>query len=87
MKLVKYNDPILYEAPARFDFNDPPMDPVELADNLKNTMVELRGVGLSANQVGIPYQVFAAGDFTMPEDIIVAFNPRIVFVYLTLVYS
>lgn len=79
MKLVKSTDPILQTTPQRFDFNDPPMDPKQLADDLKKAMLEFRGVGLSANQVGIPYQVFVAGDPNDPDNIITAFNPRIVF--------
>ena len=49
MKLVDSKDPILRTPPKRFDFNDPPMDPKQLADDLKEAMVEFRGVGLSAN--------------------------------------
>lgn len=79
MKLVKSSDPILHTAPERFDFNNPPMDPKQLADDLKEAMLKFRGVGLSANQVGIPYQVFVAGDPNDPDNIITAFNPRIVF--------
>ena len=79
MKLVKASDPILHSTPERFDFNDPPMDPKQLADDLKEAMVKFRGIGLSANQVGIPYQVFVAGDYNDPENIVACFNPRIVF--------
>ena len=56
MKLVKYNDPILHEAPQRFNFSDPPMDPLQLSEDLKEAMIKFKGVGLSANQVGLPYQ-------------------------------
>ncbi len=79
MKLVKSSDPILSTPPQRFNFNDPPMDPKQLADDLKQAMIEMRGVGLSANQVGLPYQVFVAGDPNDPDNIITAFNPRVVF--------
>ena len=79
MKLVKSSDPILSIPPQRFNFDDPPMDPKQLADDLKQAMVEMRGVGLSANQVGIPYQVFVAGDPNDPDNIITAFNPKVVF--------
>lgn len=79
MKLVKSSDPILRTAPERFDFNNPPMDPKQLADDLKEAMIGFRGIGLSANQVGIPYQVFVAGDYNDPDNIVTCFNPRIVF--------
>lgn len=79
MKLVKSNDPILHEAPQRFDFNNPPVDPVQLAQDLKQAMVDNRGVGLSANQVGLPYQVFVIGDPNDPDNIVSVFNPKVVF--------
>jgi len=54
-----------------FDFNNPPMDPVELAGRLKVTMKLYDGLGLSANQCGLPYRVFV-----MTPDFI-CFNPEI----------
>jgi len=79
MKLVKRSDPILSTPPQRFDFKNPPVDPKQLADDLKQAMVDMRGVGLSANQVGLPYRVFVAGDPNDPDNIITAFNPIVVF--------
>jgi len=79
MKLVDSKDPVLNTPPQRFNFNNPPMDPKQLADDLKQAMIEMRGVGLSANQVGIPYQVFVAGDPNDPDNILTAFNPKVVF--------
>ena len=77
--LVNDNDPILHQPTERFDFNDPPIDPHELAANLKETMVAKRGIGLSANQVGVPYSVFCIGDFNDPDNIVSVFNPKIVY--------
>lgn len=57
-----------------FDFADPPVDPTELAMDLVRIMAEQNGLGLSANQLGLPYRVFCmrgAPPF-------VCFNPRIV---------
>jgi peptide deformylase len=51
------------------------MDPVELAQELVRIMIDSRGYGLAANQLGVPYRVFAM--FTQPENT-VCFNPRIV---------
>ena len=76
--LVKDTDPVLHEPCQQFDFNNPPMDPVELAKNLKETMVASKGVGLSANQVGLPYKVFVVGDPKDPDNVVPFFNPRIV---------
>ena len=60
-----------------FDFDNPPIDPLEFFTNLKDTMVHLRGLGLSANQVGFPYKVFVMGDYKKPDDILGIFNPKI----------
>lgn len=75
MELLNRNDPILTTECEEFDFENPPMDPETLAQSLVDKMYELNGMGLAANQVGIPYRVFAMrGD---PENF-VCFNPRIV---------
>lgn len=44
-----------------FDFNSPPIQPRYLAISLIETMVKNRGVGLAANQCGLPYRVFVMG--------------------------
>ena len=75
MKLVNQNDPALTKPCDVFDFSNPPMDPIELAQNLVKTMYDNNGIGLSANQVGIPYRVFALRG--APENF-VCFNPKIV---------
>jgi peptide deformylase len=41
-------------------------------------MVKRRGVGLSANQVGVPYSIFVIGHPDTPDDIICVVNPKIV---------
>lgn len=73
-ELVKPNDPILREKLPRFDFRNPPMDPVELAYTLCDTMIHNNGQGLAANQIGLPYRVFAIKSNPM----LVCFNPVIV---------
>ena len=77
--LVDKTDPVLKQPCQRFDFANPPVDPVELVDALKKLMIEKRGVGLSANQVGLPYQVFVIGDPTDPDNIEAVFNPKVVY--------
>lgn len=57
-----------------FNFNEPPVDPIELAKNLYETLMSTDYLGLSAPQVGLPYRVFALR--TNPG--LVCFNPRIV---------
>lgn len=58
-----------------FNFNTPPLDPIELAGDLVKTMYEYNGIGLAAPQVGLPYRVFCMRG--APENI-VCFNPKIV---------
>jgi len=73
LSLVKENDPILKTETQKFDFNSG-IDPIEIAKNLTETMIANNGLGLSANQVGLPYRVCAITGNTVR----VMFNPRIV---------
>ncbi len=57
-----------------FNFADPPTDPIQLAQDLFETLMSTDYLGLSAPQVGLPYRVFALR--TNPG--LVCFNPRIV---------
>jgi peptide deformylase len=73
-ELVPCTDPILKQPLERFDFENPPMDPIELAHDLAETMIANNGLGLSANQMGLPYRAFAMTG----EKIVVCFNPMVV---------
>lgn len=73
--LVDKNDPILRTRLEEFDFTNPPVDPIQLAHDLAQSMLAHdNGIGLSANQIGLPYRVFAVRS----NPILVCFNPRIV---------
>lgn len=74
LKLIVGKDPALLEPAEKFDFNDPPCDPWDLAEALVKVMIDHNGMGLSACQVGIPYSVFAM----VGEPNHVMFNPKIV---------
>jgi peptide deformylase len=76
--ILKLTNEILRQPTQRFDFNNPPMDPTELFENLRDTMIDSNGLGLAANQVGIPYNVFVIGNPHIPESIFSVFNPKIV---------
>lgn len=73
-KLVSSDHPILRQVMEPFNFMDPPTDPVQLARDLTETMISNNGLGLSANQIGLPYRVFAIN----ANPVYVCFNPRIV---------
>jgi peptide deformylase len=75
LKLVPATDPILRTKCDDFDFENPTIWPVELAKDLVKFMYDNNGIGLAANQVGLPYRVFAMRGH--PENF-VCFNPRIV---------
>lgn len=73
-QLVPSNHPLLKQKLEEFDFSNPPTDPIQLAHDLAETMLDNNGLGLSANQIGLPYRAFAI----KAEKIIVCFNPKIV---------
>lgn len=60
-KLVDPHSEILKQRIDDFSFDSPPVDPRYLSISLIETMVHNYGLGLSANQVGLPYRVFVMG--------------------------
>jgi peptide deformylase len=74
LPLVEQTHPILFKELDTFDFNNPPIDPVELGNNLIETMSAKNGLGLSANQCGLPYRCFVLRS----QDPFIVFNPRLV---------
>ena len=73
MELIKFTDPALRNPPKPFDFEE---DANQLADTLWERCRELKGLGLSANQVGIDAKVFVMGvDEESRKDII---NPEVI---------
>jgi peptide deformylase len=75
MELISHNDPVLTNVCDTFDFNNPPFDPITFSKDLIKFMYDNNGVGLAANQIGVPYRIFAMRGY--PENF-VCFNPRIV---------
>lgn len=74
LKLLPENDPMLFQVMEEFDFSNPPVDPEKLALDLIDTMRAKQGIGLSANQAGLPYRVFVMeGDPAW-----VCFNPKVI---------
>lgn len=72
--LVHHTDPVLYKETKRFVFSNPPYNPAELANELIQLMIKHKGIGLSANQVGIPYKVFVMWS----QEPMAIFNPNII---------
>lgn len=75
LKLVDKYDPILYTPTQPIDFANPQVDLGYLTLSLIETMTHNHGMGISANQVGLPYRVCA---INMGKEAIVMFNPKIV---------
>ena len=61
MKLVEQTDPILRKVCEPFDFNEPVMDPYELAEGLHEIRRKDGGIGLAAPQVGIDTRALVIG--------------------------
>ncbi len=77
LKLVDFYDPILRQATIPFDFNQhEATKKVEYyAHSLSETMNKLGGLGLSANQCGLPHRVCA---INMGSEAWVMFNPYLI---------
>jgi len=74
VELIKFTDPALRKVPETFDFETG--NAKELADTLWEESRRLRGLGLSANQVGIDSKVFVMGsDDTNRKNV---FNPTVI---------
>lgn len=72
--LVPCDHPILHTPTEEFDFTNPPIDPVELVNDMIETMAHNKGMGLAAPQVGLPYRMFVLWS----QETLAVFNPRIV---------
>lgn len=75
MQLVSQNDPILKISCKDWDFSNPAFDLISFSKELVKFMRESNGIGLAANQVGVPYRIFAMRG--APENF-VCINPKIV---------
>ena len=59
LELVSPYDPILHKPCAKFDFRNPQVDIANFGKALVQFMYDNNALGISANQVGYPYQIFA----------------------------
>ena len=78
--LVPANHPLLSTKLENFDLKNPPVDPVELATDMLAHMRYFGGIGLSANQLGLPFNMFVLGDHPGMEKGLkmTCFNPMII---------
>ena len=78
LKLTPNTHPILHERIEKCSYN---LDRVEISKILKDNMIHHKGVGLSANQLGINERVFVMIRDIEFNEIIVCFNPQIIKTY------
>lgn len=74
LDLIPNLNSILHTATPEFNFDPAPINPVELYNNLGETMLAKGGIGLAAPQCGLPYHFFVI----RTDPIIGMFNCRIV---------
>ena len=79
-QLIEEASNVLRTPPPEFDFENPPEDPIEIAKNMAEAMDKFGGLGLSCNQVGLPYRMFVMR--TMHEGdkeskVIPYYNPKL----------
>ena len=74
--LLPEDHPVLHQEPLPWIFDPPQADPKLMYDIMLENMVYHHGLGLSANQIGMPVKVFSMriDDTDMA---IVCFNPEI----------
>jgi peptide deformylase len=74
--LLPEDHPVLHQEPLTWIFDPPQADPKLMYDIMLENMVYHRGLGLSANQIGMPVKVFAMR-IDESDNAIVCFNPEI----------
>lgn len=75
MKLITFPNDILRERMPDFDFENPVMNPMQLEKEMVELMVREKGIGLSANQVGIRARVIVI----FPKDLSLELGPFAMF--------
>jgi peptide deformylase len=73
--LIPADHPVLYRPIPEYDFSDANENPNELASTLVETCKKHNGLGLSANQCGIPRRVFVMG---ADDEYVAFFNPKVI---------
>lgn len=74
LDLIEEGSDFLTKPVPTFDFSNTDVDTVKLVNDLIETMTHHRGIGLSANQCGLPHRVFVMWS----EKPLACFNPRII---------
>jgi peptide deformylase len=78
LNIIKFPSPILREQMQPWDFKNPPIDAKQLETDMIELMFKFDGIGLAANQAGLPYRMFVMGWSGAPENAQAFFNPMVV---------
>ena len=76
LDLLTEDHPVLHKEPLTWIFDPPQADPKLMYEIMLENMVYHHGLGLSANQIGMPVKVFAMR-IDESDNVIVCFNPKI----------
>ena len=74
-ELVEEAHKVLRVPPPVFDFENPPEDPAEIEKNMIEAVERYGGLGLSANQCGLPYKMFVMR--TADKGVVAFWNPKL----------
>jgi peptide deformylase len=77
MTLLHKSDPLMRKTMPFFDFDNPPIDPIELKNEMIDRMFEEGGVGLAANQIGYEYRAFVMKGANKEQSMFLV-NPEII---------
>ena len=77
LDLLPEDHPVLHQEPLTWIFDPPQADPKLMYEIMLENMVYHHGLGLSANQIGMPVKVFAMR-VDDSDNAIVCFNPEII---------
>lgn len=81
LELVYHPNEILSTKCEEWDMDNPPMDAKELKKIMFDKMKEYGGIGISANQLGLNYRVFAMQNNStnnLQEREMIAINPEVI---------
>ena len=77
LELLPEDHPVLHKEPLFWVFDPPQADPKIMYEIMLENMVYHKGLGLSANQIGMPVKVFSMR-VDDSDNAIVCFNPEII---------
>jgi len=75
MKLIYHPNEFLDKKVKNVDLSNPEFDPKELKKEMIDFMLANKGIGLSANQIGMDAQVFVMGE--NKDNAIIVINPEV----------